>query len=285
MTTKWIIEKDVWHPKEEACLVEALTKLGFEYKLVESIPFVKDPNLKKRFPEEDCVIASGSIQFNVDVQRETTWIPGTYATFKNYECSNYYPYLGNLLLNSEYVFVPYGDLTRLNKMLIEKFGSNNAVFIRPDSGKKLFKGKVVTLENWKSEMDECEMWGVGRNDMVLVSFPRNVSREWRFFVADKRVFTGCMYKSYGLLKEDIELNKKAEELAQKAAYIYQPDSCFSIDICQVDENEMKVLEFNAATSAGMYDCDIEKIVLEFSRVALLEHKDYFEDLNSPKVDV
>jgi len=273
MNVKWIIEKDVWHPKEEAELIAACDKFGFEHKLVEYLPFIQSVNLGKKFPSDDCVIVSGSIGLTTAVINETTWVPGIYADYPKYACSAYYPVLGDLLLNSEYVLIPFGDLTRLKRMFYEKFGKDHTIFIRPDSGKKLFKGKTVEWDKWDSEMEESKLWGVESSDLVLVSSPQRIDMEWRFFVADCKVFTGCLYVSADFRKEDLYLNKQAEVLAQKAAELYQPDRCFSIDIC-MQENDMKVLEVNSGTSSGMYDCDIEKIVEEFSKVAWDDYKNY-----------
>ncbi len=266
MNVKWLIEKGVWHPKEEEALIEACKKLGLEYKLYEYKPFDKNLKLVNQFDDRDCVVVSGSINLTNAVMCETVWVPGVYAEYPNYLCSVYYLKLGDLLLNSEYVLVPFGDLNRLKGMLYRCFGKDNTIFIRPDSGKKSFRGKLVGCEHWGSEMEECKVWGIEDTEMVLISSPKYIDMEWRFFVADKEVFTGCLYYAAGLLEEDKELNKKAEELAQKVAKLYQPDRCFSIDICS-RSGEFKVLEVNSGTSSGMYDCDIEKIVERFSAVA------------------
>lgn len=272
MKVKWIIEKDLWHPKEESELIAACKKFGFEYELINQLSFIKSINLNKK-DQDGCVIVSGSIGLTTIIMNNTSLVPGGYADYQKYACSNYYQLLGDILLNSEYILLPFGDLTRLKKMVYDKFSVNDTIFIRPDSGKKLFRGKIVKWDNWNSEIEESKLWGIEPNDLVLVSSPKKIDMEWRFFVADCKVFTGCLYASSDFRKEDFYLNKLAEGLAQKTAEIYQPDRCFSIDICMHGE-EMSVLEINSGTSAGMYDCDIEKIVHEFSKVAWDDYKKY-----------
>lgn len=220
------------------------------------------------FGPDDCVVFWGSIGLSMQVRRQAPWIPGVYCTPENYRCSSYYPYLGDLLLNSNYFMVAYGDLVRRESAIFEAF---DAVFVRPDSGLKPFTGQEVSRASFRDNVSALGGSRIAPNELVLISSAKSIETEWRFVVVDKEVIAGSVYQMDGEMVREpvrIEANGPAVEVAREAARLYQPDRAFVVDVGCTRQGAYKVVEINAFSTSGLYACDPDVVVREVSRVAL-----------------
>ncbi len=272
MCVKWIVEKDVWHPREESDLVQAFEELKIPYKLVSMDKIISSPY--RYFAPEANVIFYGSLDMAGFI-RKTEWNPGLYCTLENYNCSRYFPIYGDRLLNSEYIMLPYAELKRRKCQLLEKYsdGLYDGFFVRPDSGRKLFTGDVLTKENYDAKLKEFELYDLIKpHDLVLIADNHKIMREWRFVVVDKEVVSGSLYRSSFMADKDKISNEvhyeNAKKHANEIAKLYQPDPCFVIDMCQleediyfnVDDYVPWVIEINAFSTSAMYDADMKTVV-------------------------
>lgn len=129
---------------------------------------------------------------------------------------------------------------------------------------KHFSGIVMEsyeASEWLKDCMECESSGTYKLDpemLIVISKPRNIQAEWRWFIIDGKIVDGSMYRSRGQLILKKEDNIECIKEAQKFADIWLPDSCVCMDLALVDD-EMKVIEFNCINSSGFYDNDIDKI--------------------------
>jgi len=53
---------------------------------------------------------------------------------------------------------------------------------------------------------------------------------------------------------------------------YYPDSVFCIDICQDTDGNFWLMELTAFSSAGLYGCEMEKVVKRVSEIAIEDHR-------------
>ncbi len=280
---KWIIEEGVWSKREENDIIDALKILNLKYKKVSKVELLTYPY--RIFPKNSCVVFSGSLITSSFV-RNLSFFPGLYYTKDNFDCHNYYPALSKLLLNKDYYFLPFGSLKNLEEVI---FKDREEVFIRPNSGSKTFTGKVVSKKSFGEDLDKFELEsfeGIKPNSLVLISNAKEIIREWRFFVVDEKIIDGCLYIS--TLLSDTDKNKHeevylyAKEKAKEAIKFIKPDSCFTIDICQtssglnkpLDDLSLFVLEINAFSTSGMYDCNCGRIIQKVSEQALFEYYKY-----------
>lgn len=269
MNPKWLLEKKCFEENYDK-LTEEITKQGMIYKCAEYKPY-KDSDYLDLFSQDDCVIFYGSINFANKIRKEASWIPGVYFHRYNYECTSYYPVLGEHLLNKNYIMLPFGDLLRQKDYLYNKLGINNALFLRPNSAIKPFTGMVIKREDYERELKY--LGHMFSNDLCVVSQPRNIFKEWRFVVVENRVITGSQYISDDEIEPKLDFPEEALRLAEIIAKKYSPDLVWIVDICQT-KFDFYVLEVNSFSSSGLYACDLAKVVKEVSEVALREYNEY-----------
>jgi len=277
MKPKWILEKYTFEDNFDN-IVSILKSKEIEYTILEDTPFDEQKEYTT-YPSGDCVICYTSINFLNRLQRKSNlWVPHSYSTFENYKCSNYYKYFHNFLLNDEFIFLPFG-LLKIKKDFIYDLFESNKLFFRPDSGKKLFTGKVVTKEELNDFIDlEQSCYEVDPNEMVLINSSFGIESEWRFIVCKDKVIAGCKYKDKNKSIRETIYNGEVWEFAQ---YIldkteYRPDKAFSMDICKCGETYY-LLELNSFSCCGLYACDLEVVIDEITKLALEDYKEIWEE--------
>jgi hypothetical protein len=255
---KWIVETDVFDEGYLEKMETVFMYSGIPYEIIKYIPFA-DPTYLPVVPDGKAIVY-GSINLLKQVQRHTKWTPGAVVTWDNYKCSNYYPIFHTWLLNSDAVFVPLNCVGDYMK----KVGA--PMFIRPDDGDKIWVGGVYD----PYEAERHAEYVMGRHDpttMMLISEPKNLSYEWRFFVVGNEIITGSQYRY--LEKKDIQ--PLDNSMNQFGAFVlmdemlrevkYRPDQVFAFDIAKKTlNNKYYLLELSAFNCAGLYGCDIEKLV-------------------------
>ena len=276
---KWIIEHIFDDHTDQ--LVQSLKKMGVDHKVI-SDAAQYNTDWKELYSPEECVVTHGSIQFGNLVQRYTKWIPGHICADDNYKCSYFYPKFGDLLLNSNFIMLPYGCLVDKTDFIFEVMGIQDAIFIRPDGGKKSFSGMITYKENFEKDFGLMGFYDeVKPESICVISNPRNLVGEWRLQIVNDKVITGSKYKEWnaGLyqakfsrVKEDSPEFKYAEKVLQEVKYA--PDIAWCLDICQTKEGELYVLETGSFSSAGVYDVDTDKLVEAINKAAIEEWEEY-----------
>lgn len=267
-TPTWIIESEVFPNNCERLISElklksvphVICKFGKSYE-----DYIKD------FPDNACMVFHGSLQFASLLKRKTNWT-GVYCNLPKFECQYYYPRLGQFLLNSDYVMLPFGELNRRKNWLYNTIGKNGNLFFRPSSGFKTFTGKVVNIDNWEKDLNLFGFYGVDPEELVIAAPPVNIKHEWRLFIADKKIIAGSKYD----WEVEENLPESVLQYAQKVvnSIQYQPDPAWSIDIGETESGELKVVEVGSFSCAGMYTSDPEPIVTEINKISVREWEDY-----------
>jgi len=299
MKPSWLIEKDVFEDNHDK-LIEEVRRQGMIAKIVDYIPFKYD-DLKelykmcdKFYNSDDCVIFYGSLNLGRKI-RKTPWVPGVYLNERAFECTSYYPVLGNKLIHHNYTMLPYGDLFRMKDKLYENFHSNK-IFLRPNSGNKQFTGMVIDIDDYEECVRLAGFYDVEPDLLVVASPVYPLDKEWRFVVVNQEVISGSLYRDWskpeklapGCVTRDYILmnsHSKSEECddgmawmaARQAALLYNPDVCYTIDIAKIDSPmgvSYGVLEVGCFSCAGMYGNNIEDVVKAVSAAALKEWEEY-----------
>lgn len=225
-----------------------------------------------------CVVCYGDIDFVRQVRNRAPFIPGAWCNFNNMKCSSYYAHFGEHLLNKSYVMMPIGDLIRRSDdlgVVVPGFNSellsndSKSIFIRPDSGAKLFTGYTIDLKD--KHKIQTLIQAVGPETLVVISPWKEILAEWRFVVCDRKVVAGCQY----LPVESSNYPETALRLAIKITeHDWQPDLCYTIDIAKYSDGKMYLLEINSFSCSGLYCCNIESVIKYASDAAVKEWKEY-----------
>lgn len=246
----WIIQENLCNEIGFDRLLAALNKRSLPFEIVKVVPFSHELVPEPSIPEGP-VIVSGSTALS-KVAMERGWNPGAFLN-DNFDFSVWKEKYKGLLLNEEAVVEEFG-----------KLNPKEPVFIRPCSGHKTFAGFILEPERLQSWQDQI----LGISDgfatltpetLVLVATPKDIFKEFRFFIVDGKVMTGSLYKVGSRSCFSNDYDKDAWGFAEVAAEIWQPDRAFVLDIA-LTANGPKVIEINCLTSAGFYEADVDRLV-------------------------
>jgi len=250
---KWIIQKDVFDNTDQIC--STILEQGHELKIIDYEPYSMLGNI---YSKDDCVISYGSLNLMLQLLRAKLFVPGVYCTFPNYRYSTYSKHFTKYLLNSDAKMYSLSSFSENNYI-------DDKLFIRPDSGIKPFAGEVITRAEFK---DRIEFLSSLTDDKVYVSSYKPIDREWRFFARKNKIITGSLYMVNYNIISDSNYDQEAYDLACIIANIgYHPDPIYSIDICK-SNGLYYLIEINSFSCAGIYNCNIDKLIKEVSAQAL-----------------
>ena len=153
------------------------------------------------------------------------------------------------------------------------FGKEAVLFLRPDSGNKLFQAELLDIQDVDRRFQNWDK----PNDLVLMATPKNIRGEWRFVVTEKKEIVSYSTYSYqGQITKIPSAPQGAIDKCKEALERgYYPDPVFVIDICEDSDGNYWILELNSFSSAGLYACNKDKIVSIISEIAKNEANDYF----------
>lgn len=147
------------------------------------------------------------------------------------------------------------------------------LFIRPNSGFKTFAGQRVTAADFDDHVSTLEQTSSVVDDtLILVSRLQPIQGEFRFVIADGEVVAGSEYRWDGKLDVRRDWPEACEDLARQVAeHEWQVDIAYTCDVCLVDDKPY-IVELNGFSCAGLYACDLDKVVQGVSAAALKEYR-------------
>lgn len=145
------------------------------------------------------------------------------------------------------------------------------LFIRPNSGFKTFAGQRVTAADFDDHVKTLDQTsGVVAETLILVNRLAPIEGEFRFVIADKKVIAGSEYRWDGKLDVRRDWPQSCWDMAQRVAdHEWQVDIAYTCDVALLD-GEPRIVELNGFSCAGLYACDLEKVVDGVSRAAARE---------------
>ena len=255
-------------------IIVSIKKQGYKYVDKRAIPGYMD--IDDYFKPNCCLISYCSIQTAGEILRKS-WYPGVFTNFNEYKCSQFYPLLSKYLFNNDYLMLPYGELLRRKDFLYDTLGSNDCIFVRPNSGFKVFTGTIIEKERFEKDINRLGYGDIPKEEIVLIAYPRNINREWRFFATKEGVITGSLYRQSNQKTLSSTFPEDAKLLADEIAKsnIYFPDPIISIDICEDKNGDFYLLEIGCFSCSGMYDCDTDILVEVASKEAIKAYEEIF----------
>ncbi len=257
---KWILEKDTFREGLDD-LTEAIKKQGMDVEIVTYIPFDNNLKLIKAIKDPEFIFY-GSLNLAEIMVEE--YPDNVYYGPEEYNCSTYYNYFGEYHVNKDYIMLPFGELERRCGFLMSTIGINGTVFVRPDTGTKSFTGQTATYQTWLDDIKLMGTYDVPDNELVLVSKPRTIIKEWRFIVVEDELITGSLYVPR---HEEVSIDSYAGKFARKVLddVSWRPSNIWVLDICETVDNRLHVLEIGCFSSAGQYACNKDLIVEQVSK--------------------
>lgn len=161
----------------------------------------------------------------------------------------YYSSLNLPLVNKNAFFIPVKE----NKLTtFEK-----PYFIKPSKDLKAFLGGILqpgqTIENYIENTQHIKYY---EEEFVLLSEIKEIYKEYRFFIVDKKVITGSQYKNGDKVEYNSFIPEKILSIAKEYAQLYQPHCIFTMDLAET-LNGVEIVEYNCWNGSGLYHCDKE----------------------------
>jgi len=207
---------------------------------------------------------------------------GIINNFHGLCCSTYMSNMpGVPFVNPVHVFLPYAKLATMSRELMGYWDTDH-LFIKPDSGEKLFGGQVVSDVYDFIQKEQAYLQDMPLETMVFVAPAVNLGREWRIIVGSGGVLAGeivagCQYKNKGHKSQSNDIPDDVREMARLVARSpWTPDPIFVVDIAEVlypEQTEIAVLELNSFSCSGMYCIDTDAVVQGVSSLIEERHRE------------
>lgn len=274
MQLTWIIDTQILQNTSYENLPDVIKEFDYNIDLVNYVPFMTNTNCSFPSTIDECVITYGT----VNLIRKIPKYIGTYFSEKNMEFINYYSNSNfkDKFLNSDFIITSYADFKFNSKKYFELFNSNN-LFIRPNSGIKIFSGTTIDIDGCNDFIRYAnDLYNVPNTTLIILSSKKNFLRETRFFICDGKVIGSSVYNENGVHVEHTNVSIQSKQLADEIAKNeYYPDKVFVCDIADTNDGP-KIIEYNSFACSGWYAADPKNIVKEVSEYTLRRFKSYYD---------
>lgn len=249
----WIIQDNMFAEPFYERLIDFLSRMDIPFEIVKAVPFVGDL-LPVPKPTRELVFAIGSYSMVLATRDRYGWSPGCFSN-ADYDYAVWSNRWAGYCLNEGGTTCKFGEVP----------DRDGEFFIRPSADSKAFSGMVTSPNEFREWQHKVLNLGetyteLDHNTLVVVADPKPISAEYRFVIIDGKVITGSLYKSgYTVLYRECQ-EDDVIEFAQKMADIWSPSRGFVLDLAR-SNGELYVLEMGCMNAAGLYDCDVQKLVM------------------------
>lgn len=267
---RWIVQENVCQEAKWTELISSLERLNIQHSVHKVVPFTGDL-IPEPIVTEDKVFCYGSISM-LNVAKRNNWKPGVIEV-PDYQIQMNSPWK-QFYLNSKPIF-------RYVWQLADKLLLNDHYFIKPDNDSKFISGQVMTREEIKQWAYNITILGdndgsnVNKDSIVQLSEPTNkIRKEARFWIINDHVVTFSLYKLGKTIIHDRKLVDSGMSAfahwlcSMMSTYYWRPADAYCLDICEISDNEYRIVEINNINSSGLYDADTQMIVHNIGRLKI-----------------
>ena len=257
MKIKWLVDS-VLMTEDELNWLRTNLDESIDVHIAKYRPFI-DKIDEGGFSYNDPVVVYGSIQF----ARGTRNFIGNLWDEQQYLVTNYretaFDFTDDSYWLNNGLFTTWGFLLRNYKNIIPE---SDCLFIRPNSGGKVFTGFPIHKNNLTEEASkQMQLTGVDNSTLVQVNPANNqIHSEYRCIFYKGKFITGSMYNRGGNKEESSVIPSQVIDFSKEIA----PHSCwdfpFVCDIALLNDNSCKIIELNCITCSGWYHSEYTKIV-------------------------
>lgn len=249
----WVIEKNMFYANDQMKFIDYLKETRKKYLLVDVYPFSHEIDPLPKTTNNVVVMGSTLL---VKAAHDLGWGPGVWCG-DDMRMDRYNDIYEDRMLNSskDSYIVSWKNLS-----------ITGTKFIRPVEDLKSFSGTVVyedRFEEWKEHVlqyaNSADSALITDDTEVLVSTVKNIRAEYRCFIVDKKVVTGCRYRFNDKIDYLAHLSVDVEKFAKECVKIWSPEIAIVMDIADTSDG-FKIIELNNFNSAGLYVCHVGNII-------------------------
>lgn len=263
------------NPEQMARVKDAMRANAFDVKYLKYKPFTTKQDDLFEVDLHRANILYGTHGFIRNMRN--TFGPEVFTAYCNEEVMrtiNYYPRIvTETLLNGYGLWISFDTLKENYKRICDYFQSNS-LFVRPDSGFKAFSPTVLNYDRRDESSIErdinilIENYQIHPNTLCLVNRAQKIHSETRFIIVDGNIVDSSFYRMDGKLKYKNGCDRVTQKVVEKFLKgFWIPDRCFTCDVAVTDDGP-KIIELNAFSCAGLYDCDYKLVFDAVSRCAV-----------------
>lgn len=225
---------------------------------------------EQTLPLHSCpTLAYGSIEFAKAIRSD--FYPGKWCDWTELRCERYYPKVGALLLNDDYILLPTGEVRRRQNSLLQQW---EPMFLRPVRADKPFAGFVATRNN-PADIEQ-QLQNVEAHELVVLASAKHIEAEYRTVaVRGQGIVAVSRYMSNGAFTLERQIPDEAHQVARavvEALGTDFPDPMYIVDIA-LCAGEYRLLEINGFSFASFYACDLGAIIRAAHEQAMREWQD------------
>jgi hypothetical protein len=273
----WVIDEILLERHDEfgfPNMQDSAKEAGHEVYVTKYIPFSEFPDFNLRKYRDETIykpiVFYGSIQFINQLNRHgylKKAVPGAYYNLEQLKYSYYSGFFGELMLNDDYVILPYSEVARRAKSI---FGDR--FFIRPDVVTKPFAGRPVDFSTLEDDPKALGQYNnIYPNDLCVVASKKEIKGEYRHVICNHELIAQSQYQWEGKLDIRIDVHPECQRLAKEVSRNeWQPDYVYVVDTALLPSGEARIIEFNTFSCSGLYACDTRAIIKHVSEMAVKE---------------
>lgn len=258
----FMVEEEIWED-DEARILSVLTDWDIPFVLHPLRDF--DSSISAKL-DVDQIFCYGSLQWIAQVQAANDPRLRVICSIDNFDCQKYYPHFSQYLFNWTHTIISLRYFVDHFDMIVKNYGGK--VFMRPCTGFKSGSISGGVFDRWAfDEYIEFFTEALEDDAILVVDWVKPIDFEWRTIIDGKKCITGCQYKSRdeatGLLGIDpsSDFPERVKAMAERVvvSVSWSPDDLYVLDIVE-SEGKLFVMEINALSTSGWYDCDVGAIV-------------------------
>ena len=251
---QWLIKRGFESDPKYRELCDDLMRMGIKHTYCNVIPFSEDGLTIESELSEEPLFSYGSYTLS-KIVKSRGYRPGSFIS-KDIDFDSLKNIYGSELLNYDM------SICRLE----DAIPTSELFFIRPMEDNKAFTAKVMDIAEFKRFKEGIVNLGDGfstvtKDTPVLISTPKEIMSEIRFFIVDGKIATQSLYKLgdsvwYSAIVDQYIIDYVKDVVSSHR----QPDVAYVLDVAVIERNIPKVLEINSINSSGLYAIDTQKLI-------------------------
>lgn len=271
---KWLVQKEGFAMANRSEAMEVLERFGFAHgSFGIAPPWTKVLNLAQILsdPEERYIVRGGTRLYAIlnaarslgeldeqltprQVEHGVRYLQqlrrGIFYDEQRFDQA-YYAGLGLPLLNGDAMMYP------IAASLAQSF--DREMFIKPSKDEKAFDAGILapgqTIEAFIAGQPQARGW---IEEMAVIAPCKPIVAEYRFFVVERQVVTGSLYRFAGKANFNANIPSNVMSAAIEFAQMYQPHSVFTMDLAETPAG-IRIVEYNCWNASRMYAADVAKV--------------------------
>jgi hypothetical protein len=244
-------------------LSDAIKQLGLPLIEADYIPFSETSSVD--IPPNTFALSHGQIGF-VRRFREKypNIVPGGFYENRRFSVSHALDMYKGWMLNYDNA-VPGSPFKfkDINEALPKLVAEHSYLHVRPDGVGKSFTGSLVGTHTFpvNSFLGYIEAFKPAEDELVHVSYPKDILGEYRFVIVGNQVVTGSQYRYQNKMDKRSDIHPAAQMFIENMVKIFLgPDKVYVADVAVMQDESARIIEFNNFSNCGLYMCDRLKIV-------------------------